>query len=120
LERSNEKVLAKGAPRPQDTAIVYVIPAKIIDKTNKKRYMNIRIKAALTVIGFFSAMIGMAWIITNIPSEWIINGFLCLMAIGCMVIAYYMALSYYRDVEELKRFDEQTERKIEYKSSKKK
>ncbi len=42
------------------------------------------------------------------------------MAIGCMVIAYYMALSYYRDVEELKRFDEQTERKIEYKSSKKK
>ncbi len=75
--------------------------------------MNIKIKAILTVIGFFSTMIGMTWILTKIPSEWIINGFITLLAIGCMVIAYYMALSYYKDVEELKRFDKQTERKIE-------
>jgi protein-S-isoprenylcysteine O-methyltransferase Ste14 len=113
LERSNKKVLAKGAPRPQDTAIVYITPAKIIDKTNKKRYMNIKIKAALTVLIFFSTLTGMAWILTKIPPEWIINGFLCLMAIGCMIIAYYMALGYYRDVEELKKLNEQDKRKIE-------
>ena len=75
--------------------------------------MNIKIKAALTVLIFFSTLIGMAWILTKIPPEWIINGFMTLIAIGCMIIAYYMALSYYRDVEELKRFDQQTERKIE-------
>ena len=82
--------------------------------------MNIKIKAALTVLIFFSTMIGVAWILTKVPSEWIINGFMCLMAIGCMIIAYYMALGYYRDVEELKRFDEETERKIESGNSRRK
>jgi hypothetical protein len=113
LERSNKKVLAKGAPRPQDTAIVYITPAKIIDKPNKKRYMNIKIKAALTVLIFFSTLTGMAWTITKIPAEWIINGFITLLGIAAVIVGYIMALGYYRDVEELKKLNEQDKRKIE-------
>lgn len=104
--------------------IVDIIPRKtirIIDIRNyKKRYMNIKLKAILTVLIFFSTMIGMTWGLTKIPSIWIINGFIVLIAIGCMIIAYYMALGYYRDVEELKKLNEQDKRKIEYKSSRRK
>lgn len=82
--------------------------------------MNIKIKAILTVAAFFGTMIGMAWIITNIPEKLLIDIFLGLLAIGCTAFAYWVALDYYKGVEELKRFDQQTERKIEYKSSRKK
>jgi uncharacterized membrane protein YfcA len=97
--------------------MVYIIPAKIIDKTNKKRYMNIKLKAALTVGAFFTGLITGAWILTKIPAEWIINGFITLLAIAAVIVGYYVALGYYKDVEKLKKSKEQDRRKVEGQNS---
>lgn len=80
--------------------------------------MNIKLKAGLTVLGLFSTMIGMAWIITNVPEKLLVNIFLGMLAVGCTAFAYWVALDYYKGVEEIKKMDERTKRQIEGRNSK--
>ncbi len=86
--------------------------------------MNIKLKAILTVLGFFGALLVVAVGVISIPAEWVKRyGVITLegiMVTVSFIFAYYIALDYYKGVEQLKRFDQQTERKIEYKSSRKK
>lgn len=79
--------------------------------------MNIKVKAALTVLGFFGTMIATVWGIISIPTEWIkeygVTVLETVMVIVSLVFAYYIALDYYKSVDEIKRFDQQTKRKVE-------
>ncbi len=89
--------------------------------------MNIKLKAILTVLGFFGALLVVTVGIINIPTKWIkeygvvaIEG---IMVTVSFTFAYYIALDHYKSVEEIKtayRPDEQTERKIEDGNSRRK
>lgn len=88
-----------------------------IKEKEKRRYMNIKLKAALTVLAFFGTMIAVIWGIMSIPTKWIkdygvvaIEG---IMIIVSFIFAYYIALDHYKSVEEIKKMDEQTKRKVE-------
>jgi hypothetical protein len=88
-----------------------------IKEKQKKRYMNIKVKAALTVVVFFGSLIGTMVGILSIPKEWIkeygVTIIETIMIIVSLVFAYYIALDYYKSVDEIKRFDQQTKRKVE-------
>ena len=76
--------------------------------------MNIKIKAILTVAAFFGTMVGMAWIIIHIPEKLLIDIFLGVLAIGCTAFAYWVALDYYKGVEELKEMQERHKKNQEH------
>lgn len=84
-----------------------------IKQKQKRRYMNIKVKAGLTVLAFFGGMIVTAWGITVIPKEWIETIFKVAIVIAALAFSYKVAYDYYVANEELKRMDEQTKRKIE-------
>ena len=75
--------------------------------------MNIKLKAGLTVMGFFSAMIGVMVGIISIPDMWIKRYGLLIIEtvaiIGSLVFAYFMALDYYKADEELKQMEKERE-----------
>lgn len=69
--------------------------------------MNIKLKAGLTVIGFFGGMTGLAWAITNIPEKIIIDIVLGALSVGCLAFAYWVSLDYYKGVEVLKELEKE-------------
>ena len=86
--------------------------------------MNIKLKAILTVLGFFGALLVVTVGVISIPTKWIkeygvvaIEG---IMVTVSFIFAYYIALDHYKSVEEIKKMDEQTERKIEDGNSRRK
>lgn len=84
-----------------------------IKEKQKKRYMNIKVKAALTVVVFFVGMIGTMIGIISIPEAWVETIFKGAIVTAALAFSYKVAYDYYVAKEELKRMDEQDRRKIE-------
>ncbi len=79
--------------------------------------MNIKVKAALTVVMFYVGMIGTMVGLISIPEEWIVKygtPFLeVALVVAALVFSYKVAYDYYVAKEELKRMDERTKRQVE-------
>ena len=75
--------------------------------------MNIKVKAALTVVVFFVGMIGTMIGIISIPEAWVETIFKGAIVTAALAFSYKVAYDYYVAKEELKRMDEKDRRKIE-------
>lgn len=79
-----------------------------IKQKQKKRYMNIKLKAALTVIVFFGGLTGMMVGLLSLDREVLVTIFKVLVVTVALAFAYKVALDYYKADKELK--DMQRER----------
>ena len=84
-----------------------------IKEKRKKKYMSIKVKAALTVVMFFVGMIGTMLGLISIPEEWIVKygtPFLeVAIVIAALAFSYKVAYDYYVAKEELKEIQERRE-----------
>ena len=75
--------------------------------------MNIKLKALLTVVAFFSILVGLAVGISSIPDIWIKKYGLMLMKVAILaatfIFGYYMALDYYKADKEIKELEKERE-----------
>lgn len=77
-----------------------------IKEKRKKRYMNIKVKAALTVVVFFVGMIGTMIGIISIPEAWVETIFKGAIVLAALAFSYKVAYDYYVAKEELKEIEE--------------
>lgn len=75
--------------------------------------MNIKLKALLTVVGFFGVLTVLAVGVNSIPDIWIKKYGLLLMKVAIIVatfiFGYYMALDYYKADKEIKEMEKERE-----------
>jgi len=80
-----------------------------IKQKQKNRYMNIKVKAGLTVVIFFSGVLGGGWIINSIPEDVLINIFLGVVVLGCIAFSYWIALEHYEAKQKLEEIEKENE-----------
>lgn len=80
-----------------------------IKEKQKRRYMNIKVKAGLTVVVFFVGMIGAIIGIISIPEAWIETIFKGAIVTAALAFSYKVAYDYYVAKEELKEIEERRE-----------
>lgn len=68
--------------------------------------MNIKVKAALTVVVFFVGMIGTMIGIISIPEAWVETIFKGAIVLAALAFSYKVAYDYYVAKEELKEIEE--------------